>query len=170
MSQFGPFALLIPILSIVGFFATLIWIAYVVLETVRTRHRTRLTSELQAKLLERITSVNELAAFLNTDAGAQFLKRLQVESVGPYDRMLRAMQAGIVLVILGAALFVWGWFSFLPDVPASVATALYGLATIFLALGVGFFVSAALSWRLSKQIGLIDGERGRDTHQSMPTA
>lgn len=165
----SPYALLIPIISIIGFFSTLIWIAYVVLEAIRTRHRARVTSELQAKLLERITSVNELGAFLNTEAGAQFLKRLQVESVGPHDRVLRAMQTGIVLMILGAALFVWGWFSFLPEVPRPVATGFYGLATIFLALGVGFLISAALAWRLSKQLGLVDGEQDRNARQSMPT-
>ena len=147
-------ALLIPIFSVIGFFVTFIWVAYMVTDAIRTRQKVKLTSDLQTKLLERITSVNDLGAFLQTDPGAEFLKGITIESEKPQMRILRAMQTGIVLGMLGLALFAFGWFS--PGIPDAVMTAVHAVATIFLALGIGFLLSARLSYGLSRNMGLLE--------------
>ena len=48
--------MLVAIVAISGAFGSTAYLAYVVLEAIRTRQRTRLTSEFQQKLLDRVGS------------------------------------------------------------------------------------------------------------------
>jgi hypothetical protein len=90
---------------------------------------------------------------LSTDAGSRFLKVLTSEAAGPQIRILRAVQSGTVLACIGVGLYLYGWFS--PTVPGEAINAVNVIATILFALGVGLLLSAALSYRLSKQMGLL---------------
>jgi len=130
------------------------WVSYVMVDAFRQWYKHRVMGQLQTKLLDKITSVNELGAFLNTEAGAHFLKGMTTEPAGPQARILGATQSGIVLGVLGFALFVWNWFS--PTVSGDAKRAVYAVATITLALGVGFLVAASTSYRLSKRMGLLN--------------
>lgn len=146
-----------------GAFVMVSWVVYVIVSGIRRWHQQRMLSQFQTKLLERIGSVNELGAFLNTEAGARFLKVLTSvdEAAVPQTSMLRAVQSGAVLATLGLGLYVYGWMT--PTVPGGITNAVNALATIFFALGVGFLVSVALSLRLSRRLGLLrDDEHSRN--------
>jgi hypothetical protein len=68
--------------------------------------RLRVSTEFQAKLLDRIGSAREFGEFLNTEGGGRFLDVISTENGGSaHNRILRAVQTGIVLTVLGAALF-----------------------------------------------------------------
>src|SRR6185369_14526553 len=124
----------------------------------------------QTKLLDRIGSVNELGAFLNTDAGASFLKGLTTvaeEGAGPQARILRAVQSGAVLATVGVGLYLYGWLT--PTIPGDLTNGINAVATICLGVGVGFLAAAALSYRLSKQMGLLSADHHQRSEPRVPT-
>ena len=143
------------------------WIIYTIVAGIQSWHQRRTQAIFQSKMLDKIGSVNELGTFLNTDAANRFLKGLTGEIASPQIRILRGLQSGAVLASLGLGLYIYGWFS--PAVPAQVINTINAIATILFALGVGFLVAAALSYRLSKHMGLLaaDGDR---KHESTATA
>ena len=144
--------LLIPL----GAFTMISWIVYTVVNGLRMWYQQRMLNQFQTKLLERIGSVNELGAFLNTEAGTRFLKGLTtVTEAGspPQARILRAVQSGAVLATVGIGLYLYGWMT--PTVPGEVTNGINAVATILFGIGVGFLISAALSYRLSKEMGLL---------------
>ena len=151
-----------------GAFVMVSWVVYVIVSGIRRWHQQRMLNQFQTKLLERIGSVNELGAFLNTEAGARFLKVLTSadEAAVPQTGMLRAVQSGAVLATLGLGLYVYGWMT--PTVPGGVTNAVNALATIFFALGVGFLVSVALSLRLSRRLGLLKGDEHSRNEPALP--
>ena len=142
-----------------GAFLMVSWVVYTLVNGFRRWHQQRVLNEFQTKLLDRIGSVSELGAFLNTDAGAEFLKGLTTinETARPHIRILRAVQSGAVLATLGGGLYLYGWFT--PTIPGALTNAVNAVATIFFGLGLGFLGSAALSYRLSKQMGLLEPSR-----------
>jgi hypothetical protein len=150
--------ILIPL----GAFTMICWIVYTVVNGARRWYQQRTVGQFQAKLLDRIGSVNELGAFLNTEAGGRFLRGLTTlneSEVGPQVRILRAVQAGAVLATLGTGLYLYGWLT--PTVRGEVTNVINALATILFGIGAGFLGSAALSYRLSKQMGLLPSNEPR---------
>jgi predicted phage tail protein len=143
------------------------WVFYAFVDAFRQWYKQRVIGQFQAKLLDRITTINELGAFLNTEAGARFMESMTSEAAGPHMRILRATQSGVVLTVLGLALFIWNWLS--PTTSGEAASAVYGMATIVLALGIGFLLSATLSYRLSKEMGLLDANHRHVSDQPLPT-
>ena len=143
------------------------WMIYTIVAGIQNWHQRRTQAIFQSKMLDKIGSVNELGTFLNTDAGSRFLKGLTSEIASPQIRILRGVQSGVVLAALGLGLYIYGWFS--PAVPAEVINTVNAIATILFALGVGFLVAAALSYRLSKQMGLLAAD-GYRKHESTATA
>ena len=131
------------------------WIIYTVVTGIQGWYQRRVQAQFQSKMLDKIGSVAELAQFLNTDAGTRFLSGLAGEALGPHSRILRAVQSGLVLGALGVGLFIYGWFS--PTIPGDATHAINAVATILLSLGIGFLIAAAVSYRLSNQMGLLSG-------------
>jgi hypothetical protein len=152
-----------------GVFLMVSWIVYTVVSGIKRLHQQRILGQFQAKLLDRIGSINELGAFLNTEAGARFLKSLTMinASARPQNRILRAVQSGAVLACLGGALYLYGWFT--PTIPGAVTNAINAVATIFFALGIGFLLSAALSYRLSRRLGLLTDDDRLRNEPALPT-
>jgi hypothetical protein len=147
--------MLVAIVGMTSVFGSTAYLAYVVLEAIKSRQRTRLTSEFQQKLLDRVGSAQELGAFLSSDAGAQMLKSLSPPHVGggPHQRILRALQAGFVLLALGVGLFL---YILSRTLPLQGEDAIAMTATVATALGVGLLVAAGASYRMSRRMGLLN--------------
>ena len=146
-------AFLIPIF-ITGFvFATISWIAYAILEAVRSRQRIRAVTELQGKLIDRLGG-QDMALFLGGEHGGQLLRALSEQPAGDavHVRILRSLQAGIVLLMVGVSLFAYLRMRTLPLEGEDVVAM---LATLSTALGVGLLGAAAASYRLSRRLGLL---------------
>jgi hypothetical protein len=155
--------ILVPIFGIVFTFGSISYVAYVILEAVRARQHARLTSELQHKLLDRVGSSQELSALLNTEGGARLLATMSPGPTegGPASRILRALQAGCVLLAVGVGLFLFAGARALPVDSETVVTMIATLAT---ALGIGLLLATGASYALSQRLGLLDGrtaDRGR---------
>ncbi|MGE5199775.1 MAG: hypothetical protein ACM3H9_09055 [Rhodospirillaceae bacterium] len=146
------FEAFIPMVVGVGFFALIAWIVFVVADGRRRREQLKVTSEFNAKVLEKMGSTSEFGAFLETEGGRRFMKSLTVEGPSAKTRMLGATQTGIVCTSIGVAMLILGGiFYYLRD-------GLWVMGGIITACGVGFIVSTLASYRLSKTLGLLEAD------------
>src|SRR5262245_15972407 len=149
----GP-EVLIPI----AFFAMAGFVVWVLTTGWLRRSRLKLTAEFQHKLLERIGSLNDLNEFLQTDSGKKLMDGLAFElpSTRPQDSILRTIQLGIVCGMLGAGfVFLRVYFG---HVYADFGDyeVLTVVAAIGIALGLGFLLSAAVSYQLGGRMGVFN--------------
>ena len=144
--------ILIPL----GFFAVAGWIIYVIVDGFRRRQQLRMVTEFHAKLLDRVGTAAELVAFFSSESGTRFLQSLSTErsQAGAHVRILRAVQAGIVLTTLGLGLIGYGVMH-APLMSRGDANGLMFLTTVVFSVGVGLLISVVVSWRLSKRLGLL---------------
>ena len=151
-------------LFLLGFVAAasaLVWILRYIVEHRRWLRATRIQSEAHNKLLERFSSSAELAAYMESPAGAQFLASspLSVESAtsrapgAPFSRILWSAQAGVVLIAAGIGFMLIQWR--MADRVDEVAQMLGAWGTFSIAVGVGFVISAAMSYVISSRMGLL---------------
>ena len=137
--------ILFPILfCLIGF------IVWTTLSTIRRFRTEKLQAQLQTKLLDKFGSGQELLAYVQSEGGKRFLESLTMEQRTPYGRILGAAQAGTILLLLGIALL------FLRSRVTGADEGLLVAGTIVFTLGLGFGVSAAVSYFLSKSFGLLD--------------
>lgn len=139
---------IVTVIAIPGMFA---WFAWIIFSTVRRYKIAKLQAEVQTKLLEKVGSGQELLAYAQTEAGKELLQSLKVERVSPHGRIIGALQTGIILLLFGAALLL------LRNHVSSGGEGFVVSGTLICALGVGFALSAATSYYLSKSFGLLNG-------------
>jgi hypothetical protein len=129
------------------------WVAWVIFSTIRRYKIAKLQAEIQNKLLDKVASSQELLAFAQTEPGKEMLASLKVERISPYGRIIGALQAGIIMTFVGIALL---------SLRRHVQGASEGflvIGTLITVLGLGFGVSSAASYYLSKTFGLLDEGR-----------
>ncbi len=134
---------MIPIVGILASFTAAVLIVYFI--TRAKQRRAELQAEMQSRLIDRFGSGPELAAFLQSPAGKQFVGSVQAApALMTRERVLGGFTRSIILTALGAAfMFIafWdhddGWV-----IPAA----------ILLFLGVGYFIATVVSYKLSKKM------------------
>lgn len=127
------------------------WVFKMGYANARQKRAAAMQSELQRRLLEKFATGEELTAFMNSEAGRRFSDFELVEATGPYAKILGSIQVGIILTLAGIGVLV---------VDQTIPIGGEGLAFVGilgLTIGVGFLLSAAVSHRLSKAWGLING-------------
>lgn len=145
----------IAFLVIIG---VLTWLIRLIVTHRRWNRLSRVQFETHTKLLDRFTSNDELLAYVQTPAGRRFLESAPIpvqdaqgSMAAPLSRILWSVQAGIVLLVLGAGfLQVSRQFS---EEPAQVFTV---AGILSLAFGAGFIVSAIAAYGLSRKLGLLE--------------
>ena len=144
--HYGPFGwpgILIPTLSTLGSFALVALIGWLIYR--RSQARMQARTEFHRQLLDKFTSGGEFAAFLNSSGGQRLLEGLWSQRMNAKERIIRSMQGGVVLTVLG-----------LGALGLSIRN--HGMVfpgALVLALGAGFLISTAISYRLSKKLGLL---------------
>jgi hypothetical protein len=131
-----------------------------------------MNQELHGKLIEKFASGQDFNAYLQSDAGRRLsewnLPAPDTAARGlsnPVGRILWSLQAGLVLFLVGLGLLLLRSVRELSDLsPLLVLLLVFG--TLGVTLGVGFILSAAASYGLSKHLGLI----AVATHGSESTA
>jgi hypothetical protein len=142
-------------------FATATWFVAWLLKTfVEYRRWTQVSkvhTEAHTKLLDRFTSHEDLLAYIQTPAGRRFLESAPVLEEGPkainapIGRVLWSVQAGVVLAFAGLGLnFVS--MRVIPDVQQP----LFVIGALAISLGIGFVVSAAMAYVMSRRLGLLE--------------
>ena len=139
-------------LGVVGGLGSIVatcWVVFVIVDGFRRRQQVRLAAEFQTRLLERIGSAREFGEFMSTESGARFLDAISVDRNAAQTGILRTLQFGIVSLVMGFAVFVLARGK-------SYAEGLLIVATISVALGASLLLASALSYLLSKRMGMFD--------------
>ena len=133
---------LIPIVGIICMSAVTVLVVYFV--TRGRQRRIEAQVAMQTRLIDRFASGPELAEFLQSPAGRQFVSGVEnAPSVVTRDRVLTGFNRAIILTMLGVAfvfltIFADDDFMF----PAA----------ILFSLGLGYLFAALLSYKLSSKL------------------
>jgi hypothetical protein len=162
---------MVPVLGFACLLGALIWLVRVFLENRRWGRIFKLQSEVHGRLIDKFSSSQELAIYMGTEAGRRFLEAAPIP-VGfePEQRMpnavarvLTPLQIGIVLVLLGAG------FMLLRHVSPEAAIPMLILGTVAMMPGLGFIISAGVTWVLATRLGLMP-ENPATPNSSAPPA
>jgi hypothetical protein len=139
---------------------TVAWMLRSGIDYRRWQHAMKVQTDAHTKLVDRLTSNDDLLAYVNSPAGQRFLTASPVTAAppdslampinAPINRILWSVQAGIIIAAAGIGLWIAK-----NNVVTEAAQALQVFAILAVALGLGAVVSAVASWLLSKQLGLV---------------
>jgi hypothetical protein len=154
------------LIGFVSFFTLVGWIARAVIDYRAWQRASKTQADAHSKLVDRLTSNEDLLAYLQSPAGQRATMSsarpsldIAMRAVGaPINRILWSVQVGVVLAAGGLGLWVAK-----ASVIDEAAQALNVVAVLAVALGIGFVVSALVAYALSRQLGLLDPEP-RSTH------
>lgn len=127
------------------------WAIWVLTVNIRRNRSVKYSADIQAKLLDRFTSNQELVAFLDGPAGRRFFESLHFDLADSVNRILNAVQLGMTLLLLGFALL--GVRATQDDRFAREVLLMVGAPAM--GVGFGFLVSAIISYRLCWSWGLV---------------
>lgn len=154
----------IPFLVFLCMLSALLWLTHVLLENRRWNRIFKLQTDVHGRLIERFGTSQEVLTYMSTDAGKRFLEATPI-AVGferqapvpsPVARVLTPLQIGIVMSLLGA-----GLISLRHNIPDG-GIALLVLGTVVLMPGLGFIISAGITWVLARHLGLMPTSGARE--------
>jgi hypothetical protein len=138
--------------------STLIWLTKTLIDYRRWARLSKVQVEVHSKLLDRFSASDELLAYIRTPAGSRFLESAPIpldaapaRVSAPLGRILWSVQVGLVLVCAGIG-FAYMSGRTLPE----VASLVWVIGVLAISLGVGFVLSAGVSWLLSRRLGLLE--------------
>lgn len=122
------------------------WAAYLGASIARRKQK----NDMQKALLEKFSSAHDFAEFMQSPAGQKYVLNFANEVTGPFNSIVNAVKIGIVLLFAGAALVASGqrhsiW---LLDTMGMFSTC----------VGVGFLISAAISYLLYRRMRSADSQ------------
>jgi hypothetical protein len=170
------FADMIPVVAIVFIITSaLAGLIRTLIEQRRWQRAARMEMELQNKLIDRFSGTNELLAYMQSPAGAGLAQLHSPSPVpgasprvmdAPLGRIFWSLQAGIVLAAAGIGLlFVGERVTF-----QELGQPLSGMGILALTVGVGFVVSAGVSYLISHRLGLVTSATPPNLHREAPGA
>jgi hypothetical protein len=135
-----------------------IWLIRTAVEYRRWLRLSRVQETVHSKLMDRLTSNEELLAYVQTPAGKRFLESAPISVDGPQpisaplNRILWSAQTGLVLAFGGLGLY----YAFSQLTPDQATEPFFVISMLAIALGVGFIISAAVAYAFSQRLGLLD--------------
>jgi hypothetical protein len=149
---------MIPMVIVVTIFGALVLIAKFIFESRRWSRTFKMQSEVHSRLIDKFSTSQELAAYMETEAGKRFLEAAPIStgaSAGPYvpnvvARVLTPLQIGLVMVLLGIGFLLLRNVGGEDTVESMMIT-----GTVMLMPGIGFILSAAATWAVAHRLGLM---------------
>jgi hypothetical protein len=140
-----------PLFLFFGTVGFLIFLVRAALNYRRQSANLRANLDLQEKLLDKVTSNDELRTYLEKDGARMLVETLRPQPKEAYYRLLLPVIPGCVLVFAGAGLrYATAELGISRTTPVLTVISYVALAT-----GVGFLVAVFASHWLSKSWGLI---------------
>ena len=165
-------AFLIGFLTVVG---TIGWLVRSVIEHRRWLRVSKTHTDTHTKLLDRLTSNEDLMAYMQSSAGRRFLEAAPLPLgagpralSAPIGRILWSVQAGCVVAFGGAGLIIAsGRFAANPTF-AELELPFFLIGATAVAIGAGFVVSAIIAYGLSRRLGLLAPRTNGGSHDVEP--
>lgn len=154
----------VPFLVFLCILGSLLWLIHVLLENRRWNRIFKLQTDVHGRLIERFGTSQEVLTYMGTDAGKRFLEATPI-AVGferqqpvpsPVARVLTPLQIGVVMTLLGA-----GLLSMRHSV-SDGGNALLVIGMVVLMPGLGFIISAGITWALARHLGLMPDSGGKN--------
>jgi hypothetical protein len=149
LAVFGGFGMAIGLVT---------WLIRTIIDYRRWSRLAKVQTDVHTKILDRFTANDDLLAYIQSPAGAKFLESSPIKldagprSVGaPLARILWSVQGGVVLMAGGIGLQVVS-----ARVADDASQPLHALGVLAIALGLGFVISAIISFVISQRLGLIE--------------
>ncbi len=148
-------AFMIPLGFITGI-GGLVYLGRAIVEHRRWLYATKLQADAQTKILDRLSAAEDLLSYLQSPVAQRLIASEPPRATAgpsiaaPIARVLWSAQTGIVLALAGIGLWIGANRAF-----DELAAALRIVASVAVAVGVGFVVSAAVSIALSRRLGLL---------------
>ena len=141
------------------------WLLKSLLDYRRWLRISKVQTEAHSKLLDRFSSNEDLMAYIQTPAGRRFLESAPIPIdpgtrpiAAPISRILWSVQAGCVIALAGLGiLYVSARLAGGGAGEAELAVPLFAIGIVALSLGLGFVLSAGVSYALSRRLGLFEG-------------
>jgi hypothetical protein len=143
-------------LAFSAIFGVLVWLVRAVIQHRRWLKSSQVQADVHSKLMDRMTTNEELLAYIQSPAGRRFLEavppRPEPDSPAfgaPIGPILWSMMAGIVFATVGAGFRVAAG-----TIGDDVQKAFTVVGVILVSLGVGFLVAAIMAFVVSSRLGL----------------
>jgi len=114
---------------------------------IHSSNRQRQQNEIRRTLIDKFGTAQDLGAFLQSEGGRRFLNELSTGAAGALQSVLGSIQKGIILVLLGGGIAGPGG--------VFIGQFAMGVGLMVLCTGVGFLISAVVTYWLSKSWGLL---------------
>jgi hypothetical protein len=140
---------------------TILWVVKTVVESRRSNRVSQAQSETMSKLLDRFGSNDELIAYLESPAGKRMLDAAGGSMEpgprplsAPVNRIFWSVQVGLVATAVGVGMQLVSL-----RVPPELDPPVFAVGVTLLSIGVGFILSAFVSYVLSRRLGLWPPQR-----------
>jgi hypothetical protein len=150
------------VLAFSAFLSVFVWVVRSIIDHRRWLRLSRTQAEVHTKLLDRLTTNEDLLSYIQSPAGRRFLESAPIAleqepraTSAPVSRIIWSLQAGLVLAALGGGF----WFVQQRSVSPEAAEGFFIIGVLAFSLGVGFTASAVLAFVLSTRLGLVVGPR-----------
>ena len=161
---------MVPLIAFAFGLTAIFVLARMFVENRRWARIFKLQSEVHGKLIDKFTSNQELAAYMETEAGRKFLEAAPIpigieqgrRMPSAVARVLTPLQAGIVMVLLGIGLLT------LRHAGPDMDTPMLFFGTVVLMPGIGFIISAGVSWLLAAKLGLMPADTAAQSRYDSP--
>ena len=145
---------------LISFLSVFVWLIKTVVDHRRWLRTSKVQVEMHGKLLDRLTTNEDLLAYAQSPAGSRFLESTPIaldaetRASAPVSRIIWSMQAGIVLMALGGGLFVVQTNSI-----EEVRQALSVIQAIVGSVGAGLLISAVAAYVVSGRLGILPAKK-----------
>jgi hypothetical protein len=154
---------LIPFLVFLGILSALLWLTRQLLENRRWSRIFKLQTDVHSRLIEKFGNSQEILTYMGTEAGKRFLEAAPIpvgfesEQRVPnaVARVLTPLQIGVVLVLLGIGLLAIKNY-----LGADMVSPMLLMGVVVLMPGIGFIISAGITWFLAGRLGLMPDHAG----------
>lgn len=157
---------------LIGLFGAVVLIIRFFVGTHRWNRTFKQQGEIHSRLIDKFSSSQDLAAYMETEVGKRFLSVSPLPLAGEGQplrmpntvaRVLTPMQVGVVLTLLGIGLL------FIRNVGQNSAGPLTVLGVLALMPGIGFILSAGATWIIAQRLGLMPRKSDSEINSSSPS-
>jgi predicted lipid-binding transport protein (Tim44 family) len=153
------------ILAVGAMIGVLTWVIRAIINHRRWIKSSQVQAEVHTKLMDRMSTNEELLAYIQSPAGRRFLEAAPIRpepespvSSAPVGAIIWSMMAGIVLATVGAGFRVAAG-----TIADDVQRAFTVVGIILLALGIGFLIASLMAFMVSARLGLFPARPTTDT-------